>query len=154
MASTRVVVLSSLLASCIALPLAAQVKTLKRLPAPAAQATAPGKDSIVVQGGRDAIVVQGGREAIGPKQDDPLATGDCGDTPDVLAIGPKQDDPRTPGTATHRPGDDEDPQARSGMLAIGLKQDDPRAPGSAVLRPGDDEDPQARCVPRQAPASR
>ena len=52
MASTRVVVLSSLLASCIALPLAAQVKTLKRLPAPAAHATAPGKDSIVVHGGR------------------------------------------------------------------------------------------------------
>jgi hypothetical protein len=104
----------------------------------------------------------GGVEAIGPKQDDPRAMCEPGETSGmlsagrvrvssssgmkptpggVMAIGPKQDDPRSPGTL-NRPGDDEDPHAAGGAESIGPKQDDPRSP-NLVARPGDDEDPHA-----------
>lgn len=65
---------------------------------------------LIVQGGKDSIGAGTGAVSIGPKQDDPRASGGEG----VLSIGPKQDDPRASREGT-------------GALSIGPKQDDPNS---------------------------
>ena len=103
----------------------------------------------------------GGVEAIGPKQDDPLAICEPGETtttglldagrvrtssssggqvPDGEMGMLSQGRVRLSTSTGVKPGSENDPKAAAGvgLLAIGPKQDDPRSP-NMLARPGDDD---------------
>ncbi|TAL30987.1 MAG: hypothetical protein EPN97_11670 [Alphaproteobacteria bacterium] len=106
---------------------------------------------LIVQGGRDTIDKGNGAVSIGPKQDDPRASGDG---TGALSIGPKQDDPHSLIVQGGREAAGEDDSTagkegkpglivqggkkikgkKNGTLSIGPKQDDPRAANGTGIR--------------------